>query len=192
MSSHRHWKLLGHCLIAGAALMLAQAAPSRAAGDAESTPKRGGTLAFAVESEPANYDCHGNVSFAFLHPVAPHYSMLLTFDAANYPAIKGDLAESWTVAPDKRTYTFKLKPNILFHDGSRLTSEDVKASYERIVHPPEGVFSARRATYAAISSIDTPDARTVVFHLSWPEAAMLANFASPWNCIYSAAKLKED
>ena len=33
---------------------------------------------------------------------------------------------------------------------------------------------------------------TVVFHLQWPDAAMLANFASPWNCIYSAAKLKED
>ncbi|HEX7969903.1 MAG TPA: ABC transporter substrate-binding protein, partial [Stellaceae bacterium] len=65
-------------------------------------------------------------------------------------------------------------------------------SYERIVHPPEGVFSARQASYAAIAAIETPDARTIVFRLSWPEAAMLANFASPWNCIYSAARLKED
>ena len=155
-------------------------------------PKRGGTLVFAVESEPANYDCHANVSFAFLHPVAPHYSMLLKFDAANYPAVKGDLAESWTVSADKRIYTFKLKPNVFFHDGTPLTAADVKASYERIVHPPEGVTSARQATYAAINAIETPDPRTVVFRLSWPEAAMLANFASPWNCIYSAAKLKED
>jgi peptide/nickel transport system substrate-binding protein len=155
-------------------------------------PKHGGTLVFAVEAEPANYDCHANVSFAFLHPVAPHYSMLLKFDPENYPAVKGDLAESWSVSPDKRTYTFRLRPNILFHDGTRLTSADVKASYERIVHPPDGVFSARQASYAAIASIDTPDERTVVFKLSWPEAAMLENFASPWNCIYSAAKLKED
>jgi len=155
-------------------------------------PKRGGTLVFAVESEPANYDCHANVSFAFLHPVAPHYSMLLKFDAANYPAVKGDLAESWTVSADKRIYTFKLKPNVFFHDGTPLTAADVKASYERIVHPPEGVTSARQATYAAINAVETPDPRTVVFRLSWPEAAMLANFASPWNCIYSAAKLKED
>ena len=80
----------------------------------------------------------------------------------------------------------------MFHDGSKLTSADVKASYERIVHPPPGVVSARRVDYAAISSIDTPDPRTVVFRLDWPEAAMLANFASPWNCIYSAAKLAED
>ena len=175
---------------AASAAALALAVPTLAA--ESDAPKRGGTLAFAVESEPANYDCHANVSFAFLHPVAPHYSMLLKFDAANYPAIKGDVAESWTVSPDKRVYTFKLKPNVLFHDGTPLTATDVKASYERIVHPPEGVTSARQATYAAINAIDTPDARTVVFRLSWPEAAMLANFASPWNCIYSAAKLKED
>jgi peptide/nickel transport system substrate-binding protein len=175
------------------ALTLVSAAPSRAADkDAPPLPKRGGTLVFAVESEPANYDCHSNVSFAFLHPVAPHYSTLLNFDAAYYPAIKGDLAESWTASPDKRVYTFKLKPNVVFHDGTRLSSADVKASYERIVHPPEGVFSARQATYSAIKEIDTPDPRTVIFKLSWPEAAMLANFASPWNCIYSAAKLKED
>ena len=117
---------------------------------------------------------------------------MLKFDAANYPQIVGDLAESWTVSPDRLTYTFKLRPNVLFHDGSKLTSADVKASYERIVHPPPGVVSARKVDYAAISSIDTPDPRTVVFHLQWPEAAMLANFASPWNCIYSAAKLAED
>jgi hypothetical protein len=42
---------------------------------------RGGTLIFAVDSEPANYDRHADVSFAFLHPVAPHYSTLLKFDA---------------------------------------------------------------------------------------------------------------
>ena len=117
---------------------------------ADINPKRGGTLEFAVTVEPGNYDCHGNISFAFLHPIAPHYSTLLKFDAANYPQIIGDLAESWSVSADRLTYTFKLRPNILFHDGSRMTSADVKASYERIVHPPPGVVSARKVDYAAI------------------------------------------
>src|SRR5215813_10668599 len=161
-------------------------------GVADSGPKHGGTLEFAVLVEPGNYDCHANISFAFLHPIAPHYSTLLKFDAANYPQIVGDLAESWSASPDRLTYTFTLRPNVLFHDGSKLTSADVKASYERIAHPPAGVVSARKVDYAAIGSIDTPDPRTVVFHLQWPEAAMLANFASPWNCIYSAAKLAAD
>jgi len=163
-----------------------------AAAAAEPAPKHGGTLEFASTVEPDNYDCHANISFAFLHPIAPHYSTLLKFDDASYPQIVGDLAESWTVAPDKRTYSFKLRPNVLFHDGSRLTAADVKASYERIVHPPKGVVSARQVDYGAISSVDTPDPLTVVFHLQWPDAAMLANFASPWNCIYSAAKLNAD
>ena len=159
---------------------------------ADTSPKHGGTLEFAVTVEPGNYDCHGNISFAFLHPIAPHYSTLLKFDAANYPQIVGDLAESWSASADHLTWTFKLRPNVLFHDGTKLTSADVKASYERIIHPPPGVVSARKVDYAAISSIDTPDPLTVVFHLQWPEAAMLANFASPWNCIYSAAKLALD
>jgi peptide/nickel transport system substrate-binding protein len=160
--------------------------------NAEPAPKRGGTLVFAVDAEPPNYDCHANFSFVFIHPVIPHYSTLLKFDTANYPQIAGDLAESWSVSTDRRTYTFKLRRNVLFHDGSPLTSADVKASYDRIIHPPEGVLSVRQADYAAITGIDIPDPATVVFHLQWPDAAMLANFASPWNCIYSAARLKED
>ncbi len=159
---------------------------------ADLVPKRGGVLNFAVDAEPPNYDCHANVSFATLHPIAPHYSTLLKFDTANYPRVEGDLAESWAVSPDRLTYIFKLHPNVLFHDGSRLTSEDVKASYERIVRPPPGVVSVRRVNYAAIGAIDTPDPLTVIFHLKWPEAAMLENFASEWNSIYSAAKLKQD
>ena len=176
--------------LAGAAATLAALAFAAAA--AEPQPRRGGVLDFAVDAEPPNYDCHANVSFAFLHPVAPHYSTLLKFDGEDYPQVKGDLAESWSVSADRLTYTFKLRPNVLFHDGSRLTSADVKASYERIAHPPQGVISARQVYYAAIDRIDTPDPLTAVFHLRWPEAAMLANFASPWNCIYSAEKLKED
>jgi ABC-type transport system substrate-binding protein len=83
--------------------------------------------------ELANYDCHANSSFAFLHPVAPLYSTLLKFDAANYPNIEGNVAETWQVSADGRVYTFKLRPNVLFHDGSHLTSADVKASYDRSV-----------------------------------------------------------
>ncbi len=170
-------------------LTLGAALAGAAAAD---TPMRGGTLVFSVEAEPPNYDCHANTSFAFLHPVAPHYSTLLKFDGAAYPEVKGDLADSWTVSADQQTYTFKLKPNVLFHDGTRLTARDVRASYQRILHPPPGVVSARQVAYTAIIAIETPDPLTVTFRLAWPDASMLANFASPWNCIYSAAKLEAD
>ena len=73
------------------ALAAAFAALAQNSALAAPEPKHGGTLVFAVDAEPANYDCHANVSFAFLHPVAPHYSTLLKFDTANYPQVVGDL-----------------------------------------------------------------------------------------------------
>jgi peptide/nickel transport system substrate-binding protein len=156
------------------------------------TPKPGGTLVFAVSAEPPNYDCHAQTSFAFLHPVRPHYSTLLKFDTANYPKVVGDLAESWTVSPDGLTYTFKLRRNVKFHDGTPMTSEDVKATYERLRKPPQGVQSIREETFKDITTIDTPDPYTVVFKLARTNASMLSSFASPWDCVYSAAKLKTD
>ena len=174
-------------LLAAAALAVA-ATPALA----QTTPKRGGDLKFAVSAEPPNYDCHANTSFAFIHPVRPHYNTLLKFDAPNYPKIVGDLAASWTVSPDGLSYTFKLHDGVKFHDGSGLTSEDVKATYDRIRDPQGGARSVRKAAYDDIASIETPDRLTVVVRLKKPNASMLANFASPWDCVYSAAKLKQD
>jgi peptide/nickel transport system substrate-binding protein len=174
------------------ALLFSIAALAAAGAPAAETPKSGGLLKFAVGAEPPNYDCHAQTSFAFIHPVRPHYNTLLEFDTAKYPAIKGDLAESWTVAKDGLSYTFRLKKGVKFHDGSPFTSADIKATYDRLRDPPKGVRSIRQASYADIASIETPDPLTVVFKLKKANASMLANFASPWDCVYSAAKLKQD
>src|SRR5262247_3781228 len=155
------------------------------------TPKKGGTLNFSVVAEPPNYDCHGSTTFALIHPIAPHYSTLVKFDGKEYPKVIPDLAESWTVAPDGMTYTFKLRAGVKFHDGSPLTSEDIKASYERIIKPPQGVVSIRRAYYSDLD-VSAPDPATVGFKLKNPMAGVLEALASPFNCIYSAAKLKQN
>ncbi len=159
---------------------------------AQEAPRRGGTLVYAVNSEPPSYDCQTTTTFVMMQTVGPHYTRLLKFDAEKYPEITGDAAQAWTVSPDKRVYTFKLKPNVKFHDGSALTSADVKATYDRIRNPPEGIVSVRKARFEDIASIDTPDPLTIVFTLTQPDATMLLNFASPWNCLYSAAKLAQD
>jgi len=156
------------------------------------TPKKGGTLSFAVVAEPPNYDCHGSTTFALIHPIAPHYSTLLKFDGKEYPKVIGDLAESWQASPDGLTYTFKLRSNVKFHDGSPLTSEDVKATYERIINPPPGVVSIRKAYYSDVRAVEAPDPTTVVFKMKGPMAGVLEALASPFNCIYSAAKLKQN
>jgi len=155
-------------------------------------PKRGGTLQFAISAETPHYDCHGSDTFATLHFAAPFYSTLLRFNLSKFPEVEGDLAKSWTVAPDLMTYTFKLHENVKFHDGQALTSADVKATYDRLRNPAQGVVSTRQATFADIGTIETPDANTVIFKMKAVNASMLEHFASPWNCIYSAKDLAAD
>jgi peptide/nickel transport system substrate-binding protein len=156
------------------------------------TPKRGGILNFAVVAETSGYDCHASQTFALLHPVTPQYSLLVRWDATENSKIVGDLAKSWTMAPDGLTYTFTLHEGVKFHDGSPLTSADIKATFERIANPPEGVISVRKERFADVAGIETPDPLTVVFKLKAVNASFMALLASPFNCVYSAAKLKQN
>ncbi|MEI8274923.1 MAG: ABC transporter substrate-binding protein [Hyphomicrobiales bacterium] len=154
--------------------------------------KRGGVLNFAISAEAPHYDPAGSDTYATLHFAAPFYSTLLRFNLSKFPAVESDLATSHTVAPDLMTYTFKLTPNVKFHDGTPLTSADVKATYDRMRNPPTGVVSTRQATFADIGSIETPDPLTVIFKMKAVNASMLEHFASPWNVIYSAKDLAEN
>jgi len=172
------------------ALTVGAALAATSAADAQ-TPKRGGILNFGVVAEPPNYDCHGSTTFALVHPIAPHYSLLVKFDGKDYPKVVPDLAESWTVAPDGMTYTFKIRIGVKFHDGSPLTADDIKASYDRIIDPPQGVISIRKAYYADLL-VEAPNPTSVVFKLKNPMAGVLEALASPFNCIYSAKKLQEN
>src|SRR5215208_4912873 len=185
--SHR-WRRFVFALSTAFALAVApRAAP------AQEQPVRGGTLVFGINSgDPPTYDCHQSVLFPIIHLLSPHYSNLLKIDTPNYPKIIGDLAESWQVADDAKTYTFKLHANVKFHDGTPFSSEDIKATYDRIRNPPQGVVSVRQGLMADIESIETPDPLTVIFKLKRPNRALIYAFANPFNCIYSAAKLKEN
>ena len=160
---------------------------------AQEQPIRGGTLIFGINSgDPPTYDCHQSALFPIIHLLTPHYSNLLKIDTPSYPKLIGDLAESWTVAEDAKTYTFRLNANVKFHDGSPFSSEDIRATYDRIRNPPQGVVSVRRALLADIDTIETPDPLTVIFRLKQPNRALIYAFANPFNCVYSAAKLKEN
>jgi peptide/nickel transport system substrate-binding protein len=144
-------------LIAGVAGVMSMLLTTAGA-DAQERPRYGGELVFVVPTEPASYDAHREGTFALVHPLAPVYSTLLRFDPTDRTGTKvvGDLAESWTVAKDGRTYTFKIRRGVKFHDGSDLTSKDVKATYDKIVNPPADVVSFRKGQYTAIEAIEAP------------------------------------
>ena len=111
-------------------------------GFAGEAPRSGGELVFAVAETPPSFDGHRETTFAMIHPIAPHYSTLLRFDPHNYPKIIGDIAESWSFSKDGLALTVKIRKGIRFHDGSPLTAQDVKATYDKIIFPVEESMSS--------------------------------------------------
>lgn len=160
--------------------------------EAQQQPRRGGTLNYIVNAAPPSFDAHRETTFAMIHPIRPHYNLLIKFDTHNFPKVIGDLAESWTASRDGLTYTFKIRQGVKFHDGSTLTSRDIKASFDKIVFPKEGVISVREAIYSMIKSIEAPDPQTVVFRLKWAAPSFVEKLASPFNWIYKAEILERD
>ena len=157
-------------------------------------PRAGGELTFIVPAEPPSYDAHREETFALIHPAAPHYNTLLRIDPTDKTGTRvvGDLAESWAVSSDKRTYILKLRRGVKFHDGSEMTSRDVRATFEKIINPPPGITSVRKGEYAEIETVQTPEPYVVAFKLKWPSPSFIHSLASPWNWIYKADILERD
>ena len=96
-----------------------------------------------------------------------------------------DLAESYEVAPDGLSYTFKLRQGVKFHNGRELTADDVKWSIERAVRPEtqspgQGFFGmiagfedVTAGKAKELSGIEVVDPHTVRFTLSRPDATFL-------------------
>jgi peptide/nickel transport system substrate-binding protein len=157
-------------------------------------PRAGGELIFVVPGEPPSYDAHREETFALIHPAAPHYNTLLRIDPLDPTGTRvvGDLATSWAISPDRRTYVLRLRQGVKFHDGSELTSRDVRATYEKIINPPPGITSARRGEYLQIETVQAPEPYVVAFKLKWPSPSFIHSLASPWNWIYEADILERD
>jgi peptide/nickel transport system substrate-binding protein len=149
---------------------------------AAEVPRRGGVLLAAIAADAPSLDPHQEQTFATMQMVAPLYSTLIQIDPFRYPKIIGDAATEWKIAPDGLTYTFKLRPGIRFHDGSTLTAADVKATYDKIVFPPDGVRSIRKNAYSSIAAgrgpgpVDGGVQTQVPFRLiaraTWPRRGM--------------------
>ena len=85
-----------------------------------------------------------------------------------------DLAVSITASDDLLTYTAVLRTDVVFHNGQTMTSADVKYSFDRLRGKTEDQKEALSSTFNGITSIETPDAKTVVFHLSSTDASFLS------------------
>ena len=82
-----------------------------------------------------------------------------------------DLAHSWQISKDGKTYTFFLRKDVQFHDGAEFTADDVKATYDRISKPPAGISIPRSILFSSVSEINVRDKHTIEFKLAEPRPA---------------------
>ena len=126
-------------------------------------------LNFALSGNPDTLDPHktsGTLTFQTLKSV---YDTLAEPDQTG--KIVPALAEKWEISPDGMTWTFNLRKGVVFHNGDKLTSQDVKATFERI--QAKETASPNANEYAPITAIETPDYQTIVLKLSAPSAPLL-------------------
>jgi peptide/nickel transport system substrate-binding protein len=135
-------------------------------------PKRGGTLTYTYHPEPTALSTIATTAVPVALASTKIYESLLEYDGAGLTPKPG-IAESWTVSPDRLTYTFKLRADVRWHDGKPFTAEDVKFSVEKVIVP---LHSRGKTYFGPLQAVETPDARTVVFKLKEPVPFFLKAF----------------
>ncbi len=171
--------------------------PALAANTGEETPKRGGTLTYMIPADaPPSLDGHREATYAVMHATAPFYSVLMRVNPENPADTTQFVCDLCTSIPkptdDGKTYTFKIRTDVKFHDGSPLTAADVASSWHEIIFPRKGVLSARQNWYSVVDSVESPDPTTVVFKLKYATSTFLPSLADPYAFIYPKAILDKD
>jgi peptide/nickel transport system substrate-binding protein len=179
--------------LVAAALAISAVGPATAAEE----PKRGGILTYVIPADaPPSFDAQREETYATIHSAAPFYSVLIRADP-NDPSVTGPLVcDLCTEMPQPtdgaKTYTFKIREGVKFHDGEPLTAADVAASWNKIIFPPEGILSPRQSNFVMVDKVEATDPTTVVFRLKFATDAFLPALADPYAWIYSKTKLDKD
>lgn len=106
----------------------------------------GGWLKDRIPSDPKTFDPHADTSLLLFSASRNIYSNLVTTAAKDY-TIMPDVAKSWTWSNDNKTITFKLRDDVFFTDGTKLTANDVKFTFERVFDPNGPAASSGVASY---------------------------------------------
>jgi peptide/nickel transport system substrate-binding protein len=154
------------------------AAPTTASAAPTATPAPvSATLTLGSHSEIVPKDLDPATSYSN-EVVASHlaYETLTRYDAVT-KTLQPGLATAWTVSPDGTSWTFTLRPGVTFHTGRAMDAAAAKAAIERTKTLGQGAGYI----WGGVKSIETPDAQTLVFTLSYPAPLDLiasANYAA--------------
>jgi ABC-type transport system substrate-binding protein len=161
----------------------------------EPNPKRGGVLKYGITSRLPHFDFHQSGTINSLGSQGCMYDNLVRRDPRDSgKTIIPDLAHSWKISSDGTTYTFFLREGVHFHDGAELTADDIKATFDRIAKPPQGISIPRSVLFAAVESITAKDKLTVEFKLATPRPPefIMSAIASGWNGIVRKKTLEDN
>ena len=160
----------------------------------EANAKPGGVLRAGFPNRPPHFDLHQSGTFFNLGAMACMFDNLIRRDPFDSGNIIPDLAHSWEIAEDGKTYTFFLREGVQFSDGAELSAEDVKATFDRIARPPSGISIPRSILFTSVSEINARDKHTVEFKLSEarPIGFMMGAIASGWNVIVRKKTLEDN
>ncbi|WP_238366751.1 ABC transporter substrate-binding protein [Mesobacterium pallidum] len=141
-------------------------------GTAAAQPKTGGTFRVGIHdnnsSDTHNPGTYLSIQQIFLAHTHRSYLTLINTDQT----LGGDVAEEWTGSEDASAWTFKLRENVVFHDGRKMTADDVIASMN--FHRGDATTSAAKALLADVEDITKDGDYAVTFHLTGPNADL------PW------------
>lgn len=124
-------------------------------------PRRGGTLRVGLNADPPNMDPHQSIAAVDRQVFQNLYDKLV--DINQDLEIVPMLALSWTISNSGKTYTFKLRPNVVFHDGTPFNAEAVRYNFERMRDP--AFASPRRSEIAPVERVTVVDPLTVQIDL---------------------------
>lgn len=131
-------------------------------------------LEIGADQSPAGLDPHIATAFSTFLINSPIYEGLTAIDQ-NLRVVPA-LATAWTISADQKTYTFTLRPNVTFHDGTPMQAEDVAATMRRVLNQQTG--SPLRSRIDVIQQVSAPAANQVVLQLSQPSANLLTSLAT--------------
>ncbi len=161
----------------------------------EPNPKSGGVLRVGMPNRAPHFDLHQSGTIFNLGTMACMFDNLIRHDPRDGgKTIIPDLAHSWEISKDSKTYTFFLRKDVQFNDGAELTAEDVKATFDRIAKPPSGISIPRSILFKAVSEINARDKYTVEFKLSEPRPInfIMSAIASGWNVVVRRKTLEDN
>ncbi|MFN8591841.1 MAG: ABC transporter substrate-binding protein [Thermomicrobiales bacterium] len=183
-------------LKSAAAGLMAPLASGSVAATASAAVRRqdgnGSTLVVGLDGSPSDLDPHSQYDYRSTVVVRSIYEGLVGLKGAATDEFEGLVAESWEANDDSSVWTFKIRPELTFQDGSPCDSAAVKASYERMLAMGRGAVAVFSRFISDPAQMTTPDAATIVFDCGTPQPLFLTALSATYGPQIVNAKVAKE